>query len=837
MIRTRVQWPCVLLAALMALTPLAAEVRKSTGAPALKQQLERLRVVGSVMMIAAHPDDENTALLAYCAQGRKLRTAYLSLTRGEGGQNLIGSEQGALLGVIRTQELLAARRVDGAEQIFTRAIDFGFSKTADETLKKWGRQEVLNDVVWAIRRYRPDVIFLRFTGTTRDGHGHHQASSMLGKEAFALAGDPKAFPEQLKYVQPWQAKRILWNGFSFNRQQETELSAMANRLMVDTGEFDSVLGLSYGELAGLSRSQHRSQGMGSAERRGSVPNYLFHYGGDQATKDFMDGVDTSWNRLPGGAPVQKLLDEAAARLQIDAPENIIPTLLKARPLIAAINHADARRKLAELDEAIAAAAGLWLEVNATKPEATPGSQVELTLTAINRGHAQVELAKTQLEGIVGAPALAAMPLPFNAPQTAKANCPIPAGQPLTQPLQLRQPRRGDLYGISNVADIGPAEAEPVLRARFRLKVQGETIEVVRPVENRYVDRVRGELIRPFIIVPAVSIKLSENALLFAGSKPRRISTEVTAHAAAAAGTLTLQAPPGWRIEPAERAFQIAEPGQLAALEFTITPPEARAQGEITASARVGSSIITSGLQNITYEHIPPQTILPTMATRVVREDVKVSAHRVGYIMGAGDEVPDALREMGCEVTLLEPSDLAHGELSRYEAIVTGVRAWNVRADLRANHARLAAYMEQGGTVVVQYNVLEGGFGGGDPSVLRNMGPYPLKLGRDRTTVEEAAIKMLQPDHRLLQMPNRITQADFDGWIQERALYFPAEWDPRYEPILETADPGEAPQKGGLLYAHVGKGAYVFTSYAWFRQLPAGVPGAFRIFANLVSAGR
>jgi LmbE family N-acetylglucosaminyl deacetylase len=832
-----VQWLCALLAALAALPPLTAEVRKGAGAPALKQQLERLRVVGSVMMIAAHPDDENTALLAYCSQGRKLRTAYLSLTRGEGGQNLIGSEQGALLGVIRTQELLAARRVDGAEQLFARAIDFGFSKTAEETLQKWGRQEVLSDVVWAIRRYRPDVIFLRFSGAARDGHGHHQASSLLGKEAFTLAADPKAFPEQLKHVQPWQAKRILWNGFSFNRQQETELDAMANRLMVDTGEFDSVLGLSYGELAGLSRSQHRSQGMGSAERRGSVPNYLFHYGGHQAKQDFMEGIDTSWNRLPGGALIQKLLDEAAARLQIDAPETIIPTLLKARRLITAINHPDAARKLVDIDEAIAAAAGLWLEVNAPNPEATPGSQVELTLTAINRGHAPVELAATRLEGIPGAPALAGLALPFNMPQTAKAACPIPANQPLTQPLQLREPRRGNLYGIPNPADIGPPEAEPVLRARFQLKVHGQPVEVVRPVENRYVDRVRGELTRPFIIVPAVSIKLSENALLFADAKPRHISAEVTAHAAHAAGALTLKAPPGWRVEPAKWEFQIAEPGQLASLDFTITPPAASAQGHISASAQVGQSVITSGLQRIAYEHIPPQAILPVAQTRVVREDVKVSAHRIGYIMGAGDEVPGALREMGCEVTLLEPADLARGDLARYQTIVTGVRAWNVRDDLRANHARLVSYMEHGGALLVQYNVTEGGPFGGDPTLLKNMGPYPIKPGRDRTTVEEAPVKLLKPDHRLLQIPNRVTAADFHGWVQERALYFPAEWDPRYESLLETSDPGEKPQRSGLLFARVGKGAYVFTSYAWFRQLPAGIPGAYRLFANLISAGR
>jgi LmbE family N-acetylglucosaminyl deacetylase len=834
MITTRVRWQCAVLTALMMTAPLLAEVRKTTGASALKQQLERLRVVGSVLMIAAHPDDENTALLAYCAQGRKLRTGYLSLTRGEGGQNLIGSEQGDLLGVIRTQELLAARRVDGAEQFFSRAIDFGFSKTADETLAKWGRQQVLSDVVWVIRRYRPDVIFLRFSGTPRDGHGHHQSSSILGKEAFTLAADPKAFPEQLKYVEPWQAKRILWNGFSFNRQQEDELAKMPAGLMVDTGEFDPVLGLSYGELAGLSRSQHRSQGMGSAERKGSVPNYLFLYGGDPASKDFMDGVDTTWNRLPNGAPVQKLLDTAAAQYSLDSPESVIPTLLQARKLIAAMPQPDARRKLVELDETIATAAGLWLELTTTTPEATPGSKVNLTLTAVNRGHASVELQSATAGGSI---TIAGAPLPHNKPYTQQAAWQVPDSQPLTQPLQLHLPRQGNLYNIPDQRHIGLAEAEPVLQARFLLKIDGQTIELTRPVENRYVDRVRGELTRPFVIEPAVSLQLPETALLFADAKPRPVSVEVHSNIAGASGTVRLQAPQGWSVQPAQAAFQLAEAGQVSSLVFTLAPPAAAARGEVRAIAQLGAQQITSGLIRLTYDHIPPQIILPVSATRLVREDVKISAHKIGYVMGAGDEVPAALKQLGCDVTMLEPGDLAHGDLHRFDAIVTGVRAWNVREDLRANHGRLRDYMEAGGTVVVQYNIQDGVFFGSDPGTLKNVGPFPMKIGRDRTTVEDAPVSFLMQDHRLLQMPNRISQADFEGWVQERALYFPSEWDSKYEAILECHDPGEEPRKSGLLYAHVGKGAFIYTSYAWFRQLPAGVPGAFRIFSNLISAGR
>lgn len=835
--RTIARELCVFAAMLALALPLPAEFRRPGGAPALYQQLERLRVAGSVLMIAAHPDDENTALLAYCAQGRKLRTGYLSLTRGEGGQNLIGDEQGDLLGVIRTQELLAARRIDGAEQYFTRAIDFGFSKTADETLAKWGRQQVLADVVWVIRRFRPDVILLRFSGTPRDGHGHHQASSILGQEAFKLAADPKAFPEQLKSVAPWRAKRILWNGFSFTRQQEQELDKAPQRLLVDTGEYNPVLGMSYGELAGLSRSQHRSQGFGSAERKGTLPNYLFHYGGEPAKQDFMEGVDVSWRRIPGGEAVDAALSEALAAYRVDAPERTIPALLRARKLAAALDHPDAKRKLAEFDEAIVQAAGVWVDVSAARALATPGSEVGLALTAVNRGLAKVRLAGVTLEGMAGAPAFEGADLISNQPHTAKAALKVPETQPLSQPLQLREARQGNLYGISNPADIGPAEARAALAARFRLEVEGATVEIERPVENRYVDRVRGELTRPFVVAPAVSLKLSDTPLLFRTAQAREVQVEVKANAGAASGAVLVEAPAGWQVSPASAPFSLAEAGQVATARFRITPPAAAGAGELRVKAATNGREWTNAVARVDYEHIPPQAVLRAAATKALREDVRVTAKRVGYVMGAGDLVPEALKELGCEVTLLGAGDLTQGDLSRYDAIVTGVRAWNVREDLRAAHTRLKEYMERGGTVVVQYNTLDGPPGGGDTGALANIGPFPVKIGRDRTTVEEAAVTFLLPDHRLLQTPNRITASDFDGWVQERALYFPSEWDARYEAVLESHDPGEAARKGGLLYARVGQGAYVFTSYVWFRELPAGVPGAYKLFANLVSAGK
>ena len=832
-------WPrlCVFAFLLLLLAPAEASWRPPVGAAAVRQQLERLRVVGSVLMIAAHPDDENTAFLAWCAQHRKLRTAYLSLTRGEGGQNLIGTEQGELLGVIRTQELLAARHVDGAEQFFTRAVDFGFSKTADETLAKWGRDEILSDMVWVIRNFRPDVIVLRFSGTPRDGHGHHQASAILGREAFRLAADAKAFPAQLKHVKPWQARRLYWNTFSFTRQQEAEEEKMPQRLRIDTGDYNPLLGLSYGELAGLSRSQHRSQGMGSPERRGPAPNFLVLYDGEPASKDFFEGIDTSWNRIPGGAAVGAKLDAALAAFRPEAPELAVPHLIEARRLMAALDHPDARRKLEELDEAVAAAAGLWLDVSASRPWASPGGQVELAMTALNRSSLPARLLGVALEGMRGAPSFSGGPLGYNQPQTGRATLRVPADEPLTQPLQLRHPQKGNLYGIPNLAEVGPAEAPPVLTAVFRVEIAGGEILVRRPVEHRYVDRVRGELTRPFVIAPPVSLHVSETPLLFRTPAARPVAVEVRAVTGATEGAVRLEAPQGWSVEPAEHRFSLADAGQSATVTFQVTPPAAPAVGVLRASAQAGGRDWRDSVVRIEYEHIPPQVVLRPAETRLLRQEILISARRVGYVMGAGDFVPEALREMGCEVELLDERRLAQGDLSGYDAIVTGIRAFNTRADLRAAARRLREYMERGGTVVVQYNTLEGFGPDASDALLRNVGPFPLRTGRSRVTVEEAPVRALLPDHPLLQRPNRISAKDFEGWIQERALYFPSEWDERYEALLETADPGEPPQRGGLLYARVGQGSYIFTSYAWWRQLPAGVTGAWRIFANLVSGGK
>lgn len=820
-----------LLAYLLLTASLAVAQRNLAGTAELKTALEKLRVLGSVLYIGAHPDDENTALMAYFARGRLVRTAYLSLTRGEGGQNLIGPELGARLGLIRTQELLDARRIDGAGQFFSRAIDFGYSKTAGETLRIWNHDTVLADTVWVIRRFQPDVIVQRFSGTARDGHGHHQASAMLAREAMAAAADRSRFPEQLKFAPVWQVKRLLWNAFAS--------ASDSTRLTAEIGAYNPVLGFSYTEIGGMARSMHRTQGFGAPERRGAAQNYMVHVAGDLASKDLFDGIDLSWRRVQGGAAVGELLAKAAGALTPEAPERIVPLLIEARRAMKRLDDAWAARKLEDLDHVIALATGLWLDATAERDTVAPGAELKLTATALNRSPLPLKLIDVSFDGAASEPARQApSELAFNTPIARSAVWKVPAERPYTQPYWLVDPPRGGSYTVANQDLVGQPESPAAVSARFKLLVDSEEIEYVRPVVYRWVDRVRGELTRPVVVAPPVAIQLGEPAMLFPDAKPRKAEVRVRlVRTSGAAGEVRLNMPPGWTATPSSGKFQLTAAGEQASVTFEIQPPASASRAELRAAAIVEGREVGVGHETIQYDHIPPQTLFPPAVADLIRADVRTLARNVGYVMGAGDEVPKALEQLGCRVTLLTAEDLAGGDLNAFDAIVTGIRAYNVRADLRANQRRLLEYVAGGGTLVVQYNVLEGGFLAGDPRAVDHIGPYPIRISRDRVSVEQAPVALPTPDHPLLASPNRIAASDFDGWVQERGLYFASEWDPRYQPLFESHDPGEPPRLGGTLFTRYGKGAYVFTGYSWFRQLPAGVPGAFRIFANLISAGR
>ena len=825
-----------LLLALLFFAPLTAQHEPLSGSARLQGLLERLNTLGSLLVLGAHPDDENTAVIAYFARGKHIRTAYLSATRGEGGQNLIGPEQGPLMGVIRTQELLAARRIDGGEQLFTRAIDFGYSKSSDEALARWGRQRLLSDLVRVIRRFRPDVIVTRFPHQGSGGHGQHTAVGHLSVEAFQAAGDPGRFPDQLKQgLQPWRAKRLYWNTYSFGRQREAA-KARQDRLKIDAGQYDPLLGRSYAEVAGESRSMHRSQGMGTPRRKGAVPAFFAYIAGEPAESVLFDGINTTWGRVAGAEKVAHLLAQARNGYRPESPEVILPLLTKAYAALRELNDPWVEVKKREVLAAIQLAAGLWIDAAADRWDATPGSDLEVTLSALNRSRFPLAWARTQITGVAGhtEPGAEAK-LGYNEVSSAKVSLRIPDFALYSQPEWLERPVQGDSYGIHDPTMIGRPEARPVLEATFYLKTEeGLELPFRIPVAYRWVDRALGERTRALQIVPPVAVSFAEKTMIFPDASPRAVSVRLENNAGEAVGKVKLDVPDGWTAKPASVEFVLKRHGQQRTANFSITPPATDSTGDVIARAELGGKAVSSGVRAIEYPHIPIQVVYPKARIRVARAEVKLLANKIGYVMGAGDNVPEALEQLGASVTLLSPDELASGNLAQFDAVVTGVRALNTRPDLLAAREQLLAYMEQGGTLVVQYNTVSRRGGGASGDVLA---PYPMTPSRNRVSREDAAVTFRSPDHPLLNAPNRITQRDFEGWVQERGLYFMSEWDESYEPILQCNDPGEPPRLGGLLHAPYGQGVYIYTGFSWFRQLPAGVPGAYRIFANLLSAAK
>jgi LmbE family N-acetylglucosaminyl deacetylase len=801
-------------------------------AAGIRLALERINVVGSALFVAAHPDDENTAMLAWLANGKKVRTAYLSCTRGDGGQNLIGPDTGEPLGVIRTHELLDARRIDGAEQLFTRAVDFGFSKGPQETLEKWGRERTLADVVWVIRRLRPDVIVTRF-GVDGGGHGHHTASAILAEEAFAAAGDSTRFPEQLGRVRPWRAKRLVWNVGRFGGAGP---DTTPGRLQLDLGAYDPILGRSYTEIAGESRSMHKTQGFGAAERRGTWSNSFEHRAGERATRDLFDGVDLTWSRVPGGRRLTPIFAQAAREFRAERPQAIVPLLLRAHGILATLGDDPlvvAKRE--ELLELIRSCTGLWLEATSSRPVASLGGSVRVVTSALNRSDVAIRLDRVTLappadagsrEPSAAAPRL----LAFNRPTNDTLTVPIARGEPTAGPYWLRRAPVGGSFDVEDPTLIGTPENPPALVATFHLTVAGQGLAYAVPVVYRWVDPVAGERYRSFETVPPVTLRFDQGAYLFAGAEPREIRVTVQSADAAVDGTLGLRLPPGWSSAPASLSVRLPAGDADTTVRFMVTPAADPAAAAVGAEFEMGGVRYDRRLVRLDYPHVPTQILLPPAEARLVRADLRIAGRAVGYLMGSGDQGPEALEQMGFAVTLLDDDDLEHSDLARFDAIVAGVRAYNTRPRLRAAQRRLLDYVAGGGRLVVQYNTAE-------QALQNRLGPLPFQISRDRVTVEEAPVEMKSPDHPLLATPNRIGSADFDGWVQERGLYFASPFDPGYDAVLSCRDPGEPARDGGLLYARHGRGVFVYTGYAFFRQLPAGVPGAWRLFANLVSHPR
>ncbi|MGK2858743.1 MAG: PIG-L family deacetylase, partial [Thermoanaerobaculia bacterium] len=788
--------------------------------------LRKLQVVGSALYLAAHPDDENTAMIAWLSKEKLLRTGYLSLTRGDGGQNLIGSEKGPALGVIRTQELIAAREIDGGHQFFTRSIDFGYTKSPEETFEFWGREETLADVVFVIRKFRPDIIVTRFPANGDGGHGQHTASAILAVEAFEAAGDPKRFPEQLAFYPPWQPKRVFWNDWrAMQPDAKVDTSTMVT---IDLGAYSPLLGRSFTEIAGVARSMHKSQGFGAPERRGSIVNYLSMLGGAPATSDPLEGIDVSWSRLKGGPAVAAILAEAEKSFDEKNPQGVVPILIRALDALDRVEDKHwAGAKRAEILEVIRSATGLWVEAIASSATATPGSKLSVKATVINRSSMPMQLVSIVPEW-GGEKKDAAQNAAFNAPVTNDLEITVPADAEPTQPYWLERAPDPGHYHVDDLALIGSPEAGAALPVRFRIAIAGRELDFVSPALYRWVDPVRGELYRPFAIEPRATASFKEPVYVFPDTAPRQVRVTVRGAEESMALKVRLKVPAGWVVVPASHDVTLRRKGDENVVAFTVTPPKAKADARVAIELENGGPLAAMSRVAIDYEHIPPQVYHEPAATRFVRDDLRRAGSRIGYIEGSGDDVPAALKQSGYEIVTLSDDDLAISDFAGLDAIVLGVRAFNTRPALGRQIDRLLAWVERGGTMVVQYNTA-------DRSLPDRIAPKPLKISRGRVTAEDAPMTMLLPSHPLLTTPNKITEADFEGWVQERGLYFAGERDAAFESPIASNDPGEEPLDGSLVALRHGKGLYVYTGLAFFRQLPAGVPGAYKLFLNLVAA--
>lgn len=796
---------------------------------AIKLKLRKLNVLASVLYVAAHPDDENTRIITSMANDRLAETAYLSMTRGDGGQNLIGPEMRSRLGLIRTQELLAARRIDGGQQFFTRAVDFGYSKSADETFSIWRKDEILHDVVKVFRAFQPDVIITRFPPDERAGHGHHTASAMLAIEAFDKAANKQAFPEQLKHFNTWQTKRLYTNTGRWWNTSITEDTPGV--IVIDVGAYSPLLGQSFSEIAAVSRSQHKSQGFGSRGTRGRQLEFLEHQLGEKAQKDLFEGINTTWSRIKGSEKVQQLVTKAIAQFDVEKPAASIPLLTELRTAISKLEPSVWRdRKLVEVEEIIRDCAGLYLEITTDQYWVAPGEKVRLNFELVNRSQGNLAVEKISIPG-TDFDTTTNIALRNDIPVVFQATKTIQRDAGFSDPYWLKEPHDVGLFNVKDFNDIGKPENDPSLTALVNVSVGSGTITFKQPVLYKWTDPVKGELSRPFEIVPPVFINLSEKVMIFRDVSAQRLRLVIkSASRSALSGKLSLKLPEGWRSEPESIDVSLAKTGEEQVHTFRVIPSASEVTTTIKAQLTIGDKSYDKSIEVISYDHIPIQTLLPSAEARVVRVDLRSEGGTVGYIKGAGDDIPAALQNMGYRVVELSNDQVTSNNLRGLDAVVLGIRALNTNERIRYFMPQLLEFVNNGGTLIVQYNT---SFDMGTDQYA----PFPLQISRDRVAEEDAAVTLLKPDHQVLNFPNKITPADFDGWVQERGLYFPGKWDPAYEAIFSMNDKGETPKEGSLLIAKYGKGHYVYTGLSFFRQLPEGIAGAYKLFDNLVSLGK
>lgn len=792
--------------------------------------LRKLNVLGSVLYIAAHPDDENTRLLTYFSKDRLYRTGYLALTRGDGGQNLIGDEQGIELGLIRTQELLAARRVDGAEQFFTRAFDFGFSKTPQETFTKWDREKILSDVVWVIRQFQPDVIITRFPTTGEGGHGHHTASAILANEAFTAAADPRRFPEQLKFVQPWQAKRILLNGFNFGGQN----TITADQLRLDVGGFNPVLGKSYGEIAAESRSQHKSQGFGSARSRGEAFEFFRTTGGSTPSNDLFEDIDISWKRVSGGEKLQQLISSAIASFDFMQPQKVVPQLVGIYKALNALPKSYWKdQKLKEVASLIEGASGLWIEAFTNQQYAVQGDSVRINFVLNDRLGSGIRLNKVSVDQFDSSFSVDLQP---NRNFSFVKALFVPNTKEITQPYWLQNKMEEGYFNVTEQQLIGQPDVQPAYWVSYQLSVGGETISYSKPVKYKFTDQVKGEIYQPLFVIPSANVVAAPEILLFhKGQKDiKEVLVQINANKNLSGKTDVHARSASYDLTKNDSLFSLSR-NNSQLYTFSLNSEKLYRRdvdnlyGYFNTAGKKEEVTGYLAMRSINYDHIPSIRYFYADGVKIINVDLQTYNKKIGYIIGAGDKVPEALEQMGYDVTLLTEKELARNNLQQYDAIISGVRAFNTNDWMNKYYDKLMKYVENGGNYIVQYSQTN--------NIRGKMGPYNFALSGKRITDENAKVTFLKPEHPVLNFPNKITQEDFEGWVQERSIYHADRLDSNFQTILRMNDPGEQPDDGALVVAKYGKGYFTYTGLVFFRELPSGVPGAYRLMANIIALNR
>jgi LmbE family N-acetylglucosaminyl deacetylase len=835
---------CFLFAITVSFSPLIGQTSQVYSSAEIFAQLKKLKVLGSVLYIAAHPDDENNSFLPYLAKERNFRTAYLSLTRGDGGQNLIGPEQGIELGLIRTQELLAARRIDGAEQYFSSAYEFGFSKTFDETLRFWNRHKVLADIVWVIRKFQPDIIINRFPGDARAGHGNHSASAILSQEAFVAAADPNQFPEQLKQgVHIWQAKRLLWNTFNFGGANTTS----ENQLKIDAGIYNAMLGKSYGEIGGEARSMHKSQGEGRPRRKGPVFEYFTTLAGDSAKKDLMDGIVTDWSRIPkDGMVIQQKIDQMIQNYQFEHPDKSVDALVSLHQFLQGIQYREIwwYKKKQEIEDLIIACSGLFVEATTDVEYAVPGEKLNVGLLVNKRNNVNIQLDQILLNTSPDKSFDSSFNLKplVNTNYSFNKSFTVPAITPVSQPYWLNKPLDGiGNFVIDDQPMVGKAESDPAFSAKFVFSINGIAFMVNRPVQYKYVDPVRGEIYQPLSVIAPVVVSLDKQVLLTnveqVGNKklsPTSLLLQYKTNFNASNLPVTIQLKDDHEkvfyskdsILNVEQGSVYAFPIELKSVLGLVKTKSISAAITYTLNGKTNS--FAHFLKTIKYDHIPTINYFYQDKVTVVDQKIITSPKKVAYIIGAGDLVPEALEQLGYPVTYLREWDITDAALAQFNVIVLGIRAFNIHEWLTTKNDVLNRFVNNGGHLVVQY--LKSNQVG-----LKKVkvGPYPFSMSGIRVTEENAKLNFLVPDHAIFNFPNKITNQDFDGWIQERSTYQADPITAPYEALISMNDAGEKPSNGSLITAKYGKGNITYLSLVLFRQLPVGNFGAYKLLANII----